>query len=277
MINPYSFSLKIKGKLFDLNSTKVMGIINATPDSFYNNSRKVYVDDAVLQAETMLNEGAHILDIGGYSSRPGAEHVKEEEELNRVLPIIEAIKTKFPEAIISIDTFRSNVAKNANYFGADIINDISGGNLDERMFDTVKELNIPYIMMHMRGTPQTMKNLTEYPEGVTFEVMKYFAEKAQEFLSDGTSDIIIDPGFGFAKTIEQNYELLHNLHLLKELNLPILVGVSRKSMITKKLGITSNEALNGTSVLNTLAILKGAHILRVHDVKPAVECVKLIQ
>lgn len=277
MIKSQHLSIKIRQKIINFNTPKVMGIINATPDSFYNNSRKIYVDDALIQAKQMLDDGATFLDIGGYSSRPGAAHIKEQEELDRVLPIINKIKEKYPDTIISIDTFRSNVAKEAVMNGADIINDISGGSLDLKMFNIVSQFNVPYIMMHMRGTPQTMKGLTDYPNGVTHEVLKYFSERKREFIQQTDNDLIIDPGFGFAKTLKQNYELLHNIDLLQSLELPILVGVSRKSMITKPLGITPQEALTGTTVLNTIALSKNANILRVHDVKPTVECIKLMQ
>ncbi|OHX66320.1 dihydropteroate synthase [Flammeovirga pacifica] len=272
-----NLSIKIKGKLVEFNEPLVMGIINTTPDSFYNQSRKIYVDDALFQAKKMLKEGAKILDIGGYSSRPGADHVSIKEELERVLPVIEEISSKYPDAILSIDTFRSEVAEKSIDAGAAIINDISGGSLDENMYNKVGQLAVPYIMMHMRGTPQTMQTLTDYPNGVTHGVMHYFSDKKNEFLNAGGLDLIIDPGFGFAKTLDQNYELLRELEMLHEFNLPILVGVSRKSMITKKLKINSEEALNGTSIINTIALQKGAQILRVHDVKEAVECVKLTQ
>ncbi|WP_211093185.1 dihydropteroate synthase [Flammeovirga agarivorans] len=276
MMKTSPLSIKISGNLLELTTPKVMGIINATPDSFYTHSRKVYIEDAVAQADQMLKDGATFLDIGGYSSRPGADHVSTFEELERVIPIIESIKEKYPQAIISIDTFRSEVAEKSIQAGASIINDISGGSLDDKMFDTVKKLNVPYILMHMRGNPQTMQQLTDYPSGVTHEVIRHFAEKKNEFLKDGGSDLILDPGFGFAKTLEQNYELLHELDLLQSLECPLLIGVSRKSMITKKLNITPQDALNGTTVINTVAIQKGANILRVHDVKQAVECVKLL-
>lgn len=277
MIKTRYFSIKINQKIMNFDTPKVMGIINATPDSFYNNSRKIYVDDALIQVKNMLNDGADILDIGGYSSRPGAEHISEQEETNRILPIIESVKKQFPQSIISVDTFRSNVAKVAIKEGADIINDISGGSLDTKMFETVHKLDVPYIMMHMRGTPQNMNENTLYKNGVTQDVIKYFAEKKVEFMKGGNNDIIIDPGFGFSKTLEQNYELLNNLELFQSLNLPILIGASRKSMINKVLNTTPQEALNGTSIINTIALMKKANILRVHDVKPAIECVKLIQ
>ncbi|MBB3697681.1 dihydropteroate synthase [Flammeovirga yaeyamensis] len=270
-----NLSIKIKGTLLDFNTPKVMGIINATPDSFYNQSRKLFVDDAIQQAEKMLQDGATILDIGGYSSRPGADHVNEKEELERVLPIIDQISSQFPEAILSIDTFRSEVARQSIQAGAGIINDISGGKLDAKMYQTVADLDVPYIMMHMRGTPQTMQTLTDYPNGVTHEVMKYFSERRIEFIKSGAVDLIIDPGFGFAKTLDQNYELLREMSTLQALACPILVGVSRKSMITKKLNIEAKDALNGTTVINTIALQQGGNILRVHDVKEAAECVKL--
>lgn len=252
-----------------------MGIINATPDSFFSESRKTALDEILITAENMINDGATILDIGGYSSRPDAEDVSEEEELSRVVVPIETIKKRFPDTIISIDTFRSKVAKSAVESGADIVNDISAGHLDLKMLETVAEMNVPYIAMHMRGTPQTMKGLTDY-EDLLLDVVKYFSSVINRCNQLGIKDVIIDPGFGFAKTAVQSFDLLNKLDHFHHLNRPLLVGVSRKSMIYRTLNLTAKEALNGTSVLNTVALLKGAAILRVHDVKEACEAVKLI-
>lgn len=251
-----------------------MGIINITPDSFYSGSRFESEKEILMQAERMLTEGATFLDLGAYSSRPGADDISVEEELNRMLPAIELILKEFPEAIISVDTFRSEVASKSIRAGAAMINDISAGKLDEKMLSVVAENQVPYIMMHMKGTPQSMKDLNQY-EDLVSEVLFYFSERIRAARELGINDIIIDPGFGFAKNIDQNFELLSKLELFNNLELPLLVGVSRKSMIWKKLNISATEALNGTSVLNTAALLKGANILRVHDVKEAVECIKL--
>lgn len=251
-----------------------MGILNITPDSFYDGG-KHKADTAILdQAEKMLNEGATFLDVGGYSSRPGAIDISVEEELQRVIPAIELILKHFPKAMISVDTFRSKVAGESVEAGAVLINDISAGLLDDDMILTVATLQVPYVMMHMRGTPQTMKDLTDY-ENVTLEVLRYFSERIATARQAGINDIIADPGFGFAKTIAQNFELLKQLELFKNLEIPFLAGLSRKSMIYKTLNIKPQQALNGTTVLNSIALLKGASILRVHDVKEAVECVEL--
>ena len=252
-----------------------MGIINATPDSFYSQSRKVQIDEITRSAEQMLSEGAGFLDIGGYSSRPGADDISEEEELDRVIPAMTTLIERFPEALISIDTFRSKVAKEAVLAGAKLVNDISAGHLDNQMLETVADLGVPYIAMHMRGTPQTMKELTNY-EDLIGEMMKYFSEVMDKSRKAGIKDLIIDPGFGFAKTIEQNFQLLNSLEHFQWLACPILVGLSRKSMIYRSLNLTADEALNGTTTLNTLALFKGASILRVHDIKEAVEVVKLV-
>lgn len=252
-----------------------MGIINVTPDSFFSGSRKVVVDDVLKSAEKMMEEGATFLDIGGYSSRPGAEDISIDDELDRVIEPIGEIIKRFPEAVISIDTFRSKVAKAAVNTGAAIVNDISAGHLDASMLSVVAEMGVPYIAMHMRGTPQTMKELTDY-EDLHVEVMKYFSSTLNDCNRLGIKDVIIDPGFGFAKTAEQSFDLLKKLDHFHHLDRPILVGVSRKSMIYRTLNLTAEEALNGTSVLNTVALFKGAAILRVHDVKEAVETVKLI-
>lgn len=251
-----------------------MGILNLTPNSFYDGGKYQNETEIINQVKKMLLEGATFIDIGAYSSKPNAEFVSEEEELYRLLPIIELLVNKFPDILISVDTFRSNVAEKAIERGACIINDISAGKLDEKMIETVAKLQVPYIMMHMRGNSQTMQSLTNY-EDVVKEMILYFSERIQVARSFGMNDIIIDPGFGFAKTLEQNYEVLQKLELFSMLELPFLVGISRKSMIYKTLENSPEEALNGTTVLNTIALQKGAKILRVHDVKEAVECVKL--
>lgn len=273
-INPSGKTLNVKGKLVDLSVPVVMGILNVTPDSFFEGSRFTTEREILQQTEKMLLEGATFIDVGGYSSRPGAEDISVEDERSRVLKAIQAIVKEFPQTIISIDTFRSAVAQLAVQEGASIINDISAGELDAKMFETVAALNVPYIAMHMRGTPQTMKELTSY-DTLVKEVMNYFIEKINRLKALGVNDIVIDPGFGFAKTIDQNFELLTNLDHLKNLDRPVLAGLSRKSMIWKTLGVTADDALNGTTALNMAALLKGASILRVHDVKEAVEVIKL--
>lgn len=251
-----------------------MGILNVTPNSFYDGGK--YKDEVVLlnHVEQMLKDGASFIDIGAYSSKPGAEFVPEEEELNRLLPIVSLILKNFPETLLSIDTFRAKVAQDAIEHGAALINDISAGLLDENMLATVASYNVPYIMMHMKGTPQTMQSLNQY-EDIVKEMMFYFSERIHVARSLGLNDIVIDPGFGFAKDLHQNYEVLKQLDYFSYLELPILVGFSRKSMIYKLLETSAQEALNGTTVLNTIALQKGAHILRVHDVKEAVECIKI--
>jgi dihydropteroate synthase len=251
-----------------------MGILNVTSDSFYEGSRTASVDTALDRARQMIAEGATILDIGGYSSRPGAADIEQQEELDRVLPVIEAIVQHFPEACISIDTFRAEVARQAVEAGACMINDIAGGSMDAQMFETVARLQVPYVLMHMRGTPQTMKSLTEYGD-ILKEMIDFFGQKVYRLRQLHIKDIILDVGFGFAKTIDQNYFLLSNLDVFTILGLPLLAGLSRKSLIYKKLDIPVSSSLNGTTVLNTLALTKGASILRVHDVKEAVETVKL--
>jgi dihydropteroate synthase len=272
---PSKITLRSKGKLLLLDKPMVMGILNVTPDSFYKGSRVLVDNSNILTlSEKMLLEGADILDIGGYSSRPGADEVSEEEELGRVIPAIKKIKNEFPKAILSIDTFRSKVAKEAVQNGADIVNDISAGSLDSEMISMVGKLNVPYIAMHMRGNPKLMQTLTGY-EDIILEMMSYFSRKLNECKKTGIKDVIIDPGFGFAKTVEQNYWILKNLSYFKKIEAPILVGLSRKSMIYKKLDTTSENALNGTTALNMAALINGASILRVHDVKEAVETVKL--
>lgn len=269
-------TLNAGGKLIDLSIPKVMGIINVTPDSFFAGSRKPATSDAVFMAEKMLSEGADFLDIGAYSSRPGAEDISAEEEIDRLLPVVEVIKKAFPEAVLSVDTFRASVAEAAIKAGAHIINDISGGNLDENMFATVARLQVPYILMHLKGTPQNMIEHAQY-EDIFAEVFDYFAEKVYRLKQLHVHDVILDPGFGFAKTRRQSFELLQKMKGFELLNLPILTGISRKGMIYKTLGRTAETALNGTTVLNTMALLNGASILRVHDVKEAVEAVKLFE
>lgn len=269
-------TINCKGQLIDLTTPKVMGILNLTPDSFYDGGRYKDEHTVLKHVEKMLTKGATFIDIGAYSSRPNAEHISENEELQRILPIISLILKEFPNVLLSIDTFRSNIAKQCIEAGACMINDISSGKLDEQMLQTVADLHVPYIMMHMKGTPQNMQQLSQY-ENLVKEVLFYFSERIAATRALGIVDIIVDPGFGFAKTIAQNYELLSNFEQLKMLELPLLAGVSRKSMIYKTLGNSSENALNGTTVLNTIALQKGASILRVHDVKEAVECVKLMQ
>lgn len=252
-----------------------MGIINVTPDSFYLGSRKNSTKEILKVAEEMLSEGATFLDIGGYSSRPGATDISETEELERILEPIKTIRKEFPESIISVDTFRSEVARQAVASGADMINEISAGHLDEEMLKTVAQLSVPYIAMHMKGSPQTMKDMATY-ENIVTEVMYYFSKVIGDCNELGIKDVVLDVGFGFAKTANQSFQLLKHLDHFRHLEKPILVGISRKSMIYKSLEITADEALNGTTVLNTVALVKGASILRVHDVKEAVEAINLV-
>lgn len=268
-------TLNLEGKIVDLSSPLVMGIINITPDSFYKGSRYEGEKEIIEKAEKIFKEGGSIIDVGGYSSRPGANDISEEDETARIVPAIKSIKKEIPDVFISVDTFRSNVARKALESGACIVNDISGGE-DPAMFSLIAEYKAAYIVMHMKGTPQNMTTKAHY-ENILLELMDYFAERLLKLKEKGVKDIIIDPGFGFAKTIEHNYRLLNSLNYFEILNQPILAGLSRKSMIYKKLGITSEEALNGTTVLNTMALMKGASILRVHDVKEAVETVKLFK
>jgi dihydropteroate synthase len=268
-------TINCKGILIDLSTPKVMGILNITPNSFYDGGKFKSESEILNQVEKMLNDGATFIDIGAYSSKPNADFVSEQEENVRILPVINLIIKHFPSTLISVDTFRSEIAKNSINNGACIINDISAGNLDKKMMPTVAKLGVPYIMMHLRGTPQTMQKLTNY-ENIIKEILFYFSEKISLARSLGINDLIVDPGFGFAKTLDQNYEILRNFELFQMLDLPILAGISRKSMVYKILESSAQEALNGTSVLNTVSILKGAKILRVHDVKEAVECVKLM-
>lgn len=268
--------MNCNGKLIDLTTPKVMGILNITPDSFYdggeNDSDQIIID----KVGKMLSDGATFIDIGAYSSKPNAAFVSEEEELHRIIPVIEMLVRIFPEILISADTFRSEVAKASIEAGASLINDIAAGNLDDKMLETVAKYNVPYIMMHMRGNPKTMQSLTHYDD-IIKEMLFYFSERVSQARNLGINDIIIDPGFGFAKTREQNFEVMQQLELFQMLDLPILSGISRKSMIYKTLGTTPQESLNGTTVLNTVSLMKGAKILRVHDVKEAVEAVALFE
>lgn len=270
------FSLNIKGQLTTYNHPVVMGILNVTPDSFYRGSRAFDADSTCLHAEKLISNGADMIDIGGYSSRPGAESVSPDEELRRIEQGINTVKKLSPTIPISIDTFRADVAlKAVRDLGADIINDISGGALDDKMLETVAETKTPYIMMHMRGTPANMQQFTDY-NNVTAEVIEWLSRRLARFSLAGADDIIIDPGFGFSKTTAQNFEMLSHMELFSQLQRPVLVGVSRKSMIYKTLNITPDEALNGTTVLNTLALERGASILRVHDVSAARQAVELV-
>lgn len=269
-----NLSINCNGKLVDLNTPKVMGVLNITPDSFYDGGRYKDAKSVLNQTEKLISEGATFLDIGAYSSRPGADFISENEELKRIVPVVELIQKNNPDVLISIDSFRAKVIRECVSAGAVISNDISAGKLDPDMIKTVGELGVPYIMMHMRGTPQTMKNHTTY-QNLINEIYAYFSKQIELARQHNITDIIIDPGFGFAKTLAQNYELLKQMEFFKNLNCPILAGVSRKSMIYKVLGCTANEALNGTTALNMVALMNGACILRVHDVKEAVECIKL--
>jgi dihydropteroate synthase len=267
-------TINCKGQLIDLSMPKVMGILNLTPNSFFDGGKYKNEGEIIAQVQKMLSEGATFIDIGAYSSKPNAEFVSVEEEIARILPIVKLLMTNFPHILISIDTFRSEVAEACIQKGAALINDISAGKLDDNMLGIIAKYKVPYIMMHMRGTPQTMQSLTEY-EDVVKEMLFYFSERIVVARSLGINDLIIDPGFGFAKTLEQNYEVLRKMELLQQLELPILAGISRKSMIYKVLNSNAKEALNGTTVLNTFSLLKGANILRVHDVKEAMECITL--
>ncbi|MEC5166962.1 dihydropteroate synthase [Flavobacterium sp. PL11] len=267
-------TINCKGTLVDLSTPKVMGILNITPNSFYDGGKYKNEVEILSQVEKMLQEAADIIDIGAYSSKPNADFVSEKEEISRIIPVVDLVMQHFPETYISIDTFRSEVAKASIESGAAIINDISAGKLDHKMFEIIGKYNVPYIMMHMRGNPLTMQSMTNY-EDIVKEILFYFSERVAQARTFGINDIIVDPGFGFAKTLDQNYEVLKKIELFKMLELPLLAGVSRKSMIYKMTNGTSESALNGTTVLNTVALTKGAKILRVHDVKEAVECVIL--
>lgn len=268
-------TINCKGQLIDLSTPKVMGILNITPDSFYDGG-KYNSDTKILNlVEKMLNEGATFIDVGAYSSRPNAHHISEEEELNRLIPVLKLLINKFPEILISVDTFRSKVVQKSIEIGACMINDISGGTMDKQMFKTIGELKVPYILMHIKGTPKTMQINPTY-ENVTREVLKYFSEKILALKSEKVNDIILDVGFGFGKTLDHNYELLKNLNYFKTFDIPILTGISRKSMLYKLLDTSAKEALNATSIANTIALLNGTNILRVHDVKEAIETIKIV-
>ena len=271
------YTINVGGKLMDLGEPQVMGILNVTPDSFYSASRKNTEQEIADRVQAILAEGGSMIDIGAYSSRPGADDVSAEEEMDRLRGGLKILRNFAPDAVVSVDTFRADVAKMCvEEFGVQIINDISGGELDSRMFDTVAALGVPYILMHMKGDPQTMQNGPHYDD-LLAEMLRYFGTKVQQLHELGVKDVILDPGFGFAKTLEHNYELMNRMQDLQVLELPMLVGISRKSMIYRLLGTSPEEALNGTSVLNTLALLKGASILRVHDVKAAVEVVQIVK
>ncbi|WP_420187849.1 dihydropteroate synthase [Bacteroides pyogenes] len=278
MMNSFSSAyINVNGHLMDLTSPQVMGILNVTPDSFYSGCRAQAEADIAARVRQIIDEGATIIDIGAYSSRPNAEHISAEEEIRRLRTGLEIIVRQYPEAIISVDTFRSKVAEwCVKEYGVAIVNDISGGEMDDRMFETVARLGVPYIMMHMLGTPQNMQKEPRY-DNLLKDVFLYFARKTQQMRDLGAKDIILDPGFGFGKTLEHNYELMAHLEEFRIFELPVLVGVSRKSMIYKLLGGTPQDSLNGTAVLNTIALMKGAHILRVHDVREAVEAVKIFE
>jgi dihydropteroate synthase len=268
-------TLNIGGRLVDLRKPIVMGILNVTPDSFFDGGRYTTEKQILSKVQEMVHEGARMIDLGGASSRPGAPQITAQQESERVLPALKTIRKEFPQLFISVDTFRSELARISVQEGADLINDISGGSLDDAMFKTIAELKVPYIMMHMKGNPQTMSKHAEY-QNLVKEIIDYFHAKIDTLHQLGVKDIVIDPGFGFAKTREHNFELLNRLDLLKILEKPILVGLSRKSMIWKTLEISPDDALNGTTVLNTIALIKGASILRVHDVKQAIETIQLI-
>jgi len=273
---PANKHLRLKDNLLDLSKPKVMGIINCTSDSFYSKSRYTTEFETLKQVEKFIKEGVDIIDIGGYSSRPGAKEITIDEEINRVLPAVQWIKKEFDFLPISVDTFRSEVAKSGLESGADIINDISAWEIDPKLLDIISHYKCPYILMHMQGVPSTMQLTTNY-ENIYSTIISFFSKKLKTLHKNGIYDIIIDPGFGFGKTIDQNYQLLNNLEHFKILGKPILSGISRKSMIYKKLNIDTNDSLNGTTVLNTLSILKGASIIRVHDVKEAKEAVTLLK
>lgn len=269
-------TINCKGNLIDLNSPKIMGVLNITPDSFYDGGKFKDSTTVITQVEKMLADGATFIDAGAYSSRPGAENVSETEELQRIVPIVDLLVNKFPEIVLSIDTFRAKVAKECIIAGAAMVNDISAGNLDAAMMHLVSQLKVPYVMMHLKGTPQNMQQNTTYNH-LLKDILYYFSEKITDAHEKGIIDIIVDPGFGFSKNLAQNYELMQKLELFNITKKPILVGISRKSMIYKVLKSDAKNALNGTTALNTIALLKGANILRVHDVKEALECIKIVE
>ena len=269
-------TINCKGNLIDLSTPKVMSVLNITPDSFFDGGKYKNEEAILRQVEKILKEGATFIDVGAYSSRPGADHVSEEKELSRIMPVMGLLLKEFPQIIISVDTFRSRIAKEAIQHGAAIINDISGGNMDANMFNTVSELQVPYILMHMLGTPQNMQQNPVYKD-VTKEIISFFAAQIFKLHQLKVNDVLIDVGFGFGKTIAHNFEILKNLELFKSLDAPILAGVSRKSMLYKTLDISAQEALNATTSANTIALLNGANILRVHDVKEAIEAIKIVE
>ncbi len=270
------WQLNCRGKLLDLNSPKVMGILNVTPDSFYDGGKYTQGSFILEQVEKMLQEGASIIDVGGMSSRPGAEIIEVEKELKRVIPVIEAIVKEFPQAIVSIDTIRAKVANEAIEAGARMVNDISAGNLDSDLLATVGKLNVPYILMHIQGTPKTMQIKPTY-DNVTQDVIDFFIAKLQEVKQAGIKDIIIDPGFGFGKTLAQNHQILQQFDSFRLFDLPLLAGMSRKSMVCKLLKVNPSKALNGTTAVNVIALQKGANILRVHDVREAMEAIQIVE
>ena len=267
-------TINCKGQLIDLSTPKIMGILNVTPNSFFDGGKYKNQQEILSQVELMLAEGATFIDIGAYSSKPNADFVSVKEEIARIIPVVDLILKHFPKALLSIDTFRSEVAQLTIENGAALINDIAAGSLDEQMMAVVAKHNVPYIMMHMRGTPQTMQTMTDYQD-IVKEMLFYFSQKVHQARSLGINDLILDPGFGFAKTTDQNYEVLQKMELFQMLELPLLAGISRKSMVYKPLHSNASEALNGTTVLNTIALTKGSKILRVHDVKEAMECITL--
>ncbi|MGC3977208.1 MAG: dihydropteroate synthase [Paludibacteraceae bacterium] len=277
MKHNFPYQINTGGKLIDLSTPQVMAIVNVTPDSFYGISRIFTEKEILSHIERALTEGATFIDVGAYSTRPQAVPISENEEFERLQSPLRAIRKHFPDVILSVDTFRSGIARYVvEEFGVQMINDVSGGTLDDNMFETIADLSIPYVLMHMRGTPQTMQQHTDY-ENLMSEIIHFFEKRVSQLIHLGVKDIILDPGFGFAKTLDQNYELLSKMSYLKEFSFPLLVGISRKSMIYKFLETTPELALNGTSVLHTLALLNGANILRVHDVKQAVETIRIVQ
>lgn len=271
-----NYTFNLSGKSLDLHEPVVMGILNITPDSFYDGGRFSTEESVIEQVQKMIDEGARIVDMGACSTRPGAKEIPVEEELNRLIPALTAVRKKFPDLIISVDTYRGEVVKRAVSAGADIVNDVSGGTMDNTMFDTIAALGVPYILMHMKGTPLDMQKNPTYADVVS-EVLQYFTDKIERLKAAGVKQLIIDPGFGFGKTLAHNFELLKNLEKFKSFGCPVLVGMSRKSMVNLVLGVKAKDALNGTTSLNTMALLKGASILRVHDVKEAVESIKLVR
>ncbi|MGM5629943.1 dihydropteroate synthase [Apibacter raozihei] len=267
-------TINLNGQLINFDVPKIAGILNLTPDSFFDGGKYKTIDHAIIQVEKLLDEGADLIDIGGQSTRPGSKLVSDKEEIDRILPVVKELVRRFPDIKISIDTFWSRVAEQTVNEGAAMINDISGGTIDSRMFPTMGRLNIPYVLMHMRGTPQTMNSFTDY-NNLILDINFYFSEKLNELRNQGVTDILLDPGFGFSKNIDQNFELMKNLDKLAVFNLPIYVGISRKRMIYQPLNVTAEEALTGTAAVNLYALQKGANILRAHDVKEAKQVIKL--